>query len=449
MIKYIIAILFTGSFLIPAWSQYQNIYFKEGNLVNPGVVINPLNIDQFIVSAGKDKIYTSNDGGATWNQSDVKSTFGVNGNGVVKVDKKGQFYYFHYSNKEGEGWEKDKIGNVMVTQVSDDEGETWSDGGYYGNNLALDRNKPGTMVHAGNNDLIATWTDFDNYGSEDVKDKSNIMISYSSNRGKKWDKPFRLNFLSGDCLGSNSTTMGSSPTIGFAGQVFAVWAFNEKIYFDRSFDQGKTWLTNDIKIADQPGGWDIHIPGLAKASGLPTLISDISLLGYRGNIYVVWADQRNGEDDTDIWIIRSNSNGDRWNRPVRVNDDEAGKHQFSPAIAVDQVTGYIYVLFYDRRNFDNDSTEVYVAYSNKGGESFTNVKISEKPFDPGPESSIGNYINIAAQQGKIVAVWIQAEGAGTSMVVSAFKQEALGLPELRMPEIRKKKKKKKKKEDSD
>jgi hypothetical protein len=50
-----------------------------------------------------------------------------------------------------------------------------------------------------------------------------------------------------------------------------------------------------------------------------------------------------------------------------VNDDPAGKEQFFSWLTIDQVTGYLYCVFYDRRNYANTQTDVYIARSTNGG----------------------------------------------------------------------------------
>jgi len=68
---------------------------------------------------------------------------------------------------------------------------------------------------------------------------------------------------------------------------------------------------------------------------------------------------------------------------------------------VDPITGYIYIVFYDRRNdlHDKNETEVYLAYSKDGGENFTNLKISESPFTPQLGVFFGDYNDISAYNG--------------------------------------------------
>src|SRR5205085_7437438 len=89
-----------------------------------------------------------------------------------------------------------------------------------------------------------------------------------------------------------------------------------------------------------------------------------------------------GPGDHDVKIIKSTNGGTTWSLPIRVNDDPAGKEQFFSWMAIDQVTGYLYVVFYDRRNYTNTQTDVYLAHSTDGGVSWINERISQSPFNP-------------------------------------------------------------------
>ncbi|MCK5369533.1 MAG: exo-alpha-sialidase, partial [Cyclobacteriaceae bacterium] len=139
-------------------------------------------------------------------------------------------------------------------------------------------------------------------------------------------------------------------------------------------------------------------------------------------IYVNWSDQRNGEHDTDVWISKSTDKGSSWSDPVRVNNDVVammGRHQCYNWMAVDPITGHIYIVFYDRRDHDDLKTDVYLAISTDGGETFINEKISQKPFEPDSDIYMGDYINISAYGGFVRPVWTSLDN-GTLSILSAI-----------------------------
>ncbi|HOZ52153.1 MAG TPA: sialidase family protein, partial [Chitinophagaceae bacterium] len=234
-------------------------------------------------------------------------------------------------------------------------------------------------------------------------------------QGKTWTPPFRLSELAGDCVDDDTTVEGAVPTIGPNGELYVSWADQDGIKFDRSFDNGITWMQHDIFVTKQPVGWNYNILGIYRTNGLPITDCDRSNSKYKGSIYINWSDQLNGEDDTDIWLTVSKDSGKTWSKRKRVNDDKPGKHQFNSWMTIDQANGNIYILYYDRRNYDDENTDVYLAKSTNGGASFTNEKISEKSFDPNKSVFFGDYINISAHDNIVRPIWTRSDGKKTSV----------------------------------
>jgi hypothetical protein len=121
--------------------------------------------------------------------------------------------------------------------------------------------------------------------------------------------------------------------------------------FQKSTDGGLTWLSEERKLADHVGGWDIQIPGIYRANGFPFLMSDMSGGPHNGTLYLNWCDQRNGTDNTDVWLIKSTDAGQTWSAPIQVNQDKDSRHQFLTSMAIDQVRGDLHFVYYDRRRF--------------------------------------------------------------------------------------------------
>lgn len=187
------------------------------------------------------------------------------------------------------------------------------------------------------------------------------------------------------------------------------WCLNEKIYFDKSENGGKTWMEEDVVVADQPKGWAMNIPGVNRTNGFPVTGCDLSNGKHRGTIYINWADQKNGEDDTDIWLSKSTDGGNTWSERIRVNNDKGKAQQFLTWMSVDPITGHIYIIFYDQRDHEDGKTEVYLAHSKNGGKSFKNVKISESPFSLDKSVFFGDYNNISAYNGVVRPIWTRLE----------------------------------------
>jgi len=409
------------------WGQFKNIMLDEQAensrfICEPTIAINPRYPNNIVAGSVLDNIYFTKDGGKTWKKGKLTSPFGVYGDPAVIADPKGNFYYLHLSDPTGGkgGYDTEKLDRIVV-QKSTDGGETWSPGEYIGLNHPKDQDKEWAAADTRGN-LYVSWTQFDKYGDPDPGCHSNILFSMSKN-GKKWTEPVTISQLPGNCIDDDNTAEGAVPAVTYDGKVFVAWSNQGKIFLDRSFNGGDLWLTNDIQVAEQPGGWDINIPGHDRCNGMPVLMADNSKSQYRGSLYLVWADQKNGEDDTDIWFTRSHNFGDNWALPMRVNNDGTGKHQYLPWMAVDQETGYIFIVFYDRRNYDDNQTDVYLAYSADGGASFKNIRISENPFTPEDTKFFGDYNNISAHKGVVAPIWTRMDNGKTSIWTAIIRLE--------------------------
>jgi hypothetical protein len=256
--------------------------------------------------------------------------------------------------------------------------------------------------------IYASWSDFTKYGSHDPQDSSVIVFARSTNRGESFEPFIRISDKGGNAVDSDETMEGAVPAVGPEGQIYIAWAGPDGLYFDRSLDGGLTFGEDKV-ISDMPGGWDIDISGISRSNGLPITLADISSSANRGTIYVNWVDQRFG--DPDVFIAKSSDQGETWSDPIRVNDDPVanGRDQFFTWATVDPVTGDLWIVFHDRRNYATDSTDVYLARSTDGGQTFLNERLSDLAFYPSPMVFFGDYNGIAAYNGRVRPIWVELD----------------------------------------
>lgn len=404
---------------------HQNIKIFEGTALSglgpcePSIFINPKNPKEIVAGSVIDYVHRSIDGGKTWETNRLKSSLGVWGDPVITADHKGNFYYFHLSDPEGTHWGSNKILDRIVVQKSNDAGKTWTSGTGIGHHPPKQQDKEWATTNPINGALYTSWTEFDRYGSKDPKDKSRILFSSSSDQGASWSTPVTISQLEGTCLDDDHTVEGAVPASD--GQnIYIAWAFENKIWFDKSNDNGKTWQTKDSPILTQKSGWDFEIPGCNRVNGMPVTAVDISSSKYKGNVYINWSDQRSPED-TDIYISKSTDQGETWSMPLRVNTDNTKTHQFFSWMSVDPVTGYLYIIYYDRSAYTNKQTDVVLALSKDGGNTFHTTTISEKPFDPTGCPFFGDYTNISVYNGIIRPIWTRYEDKKLSVWTSLIK----------------------------
>jgi len=356
-----------------------NVKIASGKLglgpCEPSICINPSNPMNIVAGSILNRTHISNDGGKTWESDWLESSFGVYGDPVVRIGPKGKVYYSHLSNPAGKAYASVEFLDRIVVQTSLDAGKTFNDGTAPANDRTKDQDKQWLYIDPIDGRILMSWTEFDKYASKDKNDKSRILFSQSKDGAQTWSEPVDISDIDGDCIDDDDTTEGAVPVRDKDGNIYVAWAHGDNIYLDKSSDDGITWLPNDIKVADQFGGWTLDIPGISRCNGMPILGIDRSGSKHDGTLYINWSDQQNGADDTDIWLIKSTDGGLTWTDRIRVNDDESKKHQFFSWMDIDPVTGYIYIVFYDRRAYNSNNTDVYVAYSTDGGATFTNHKV--------------------------------------------------------------------------
>ena len=404
---FLIAFVFASNI----FPQHLNVRVDAANSNQPeevSIAINPTNPNHIAAAANINHFFRSSDGGLTWQTSFLTSSFGVWGDPSVVYDELGNLYFGHLSNPPLPGYWIDRI----VVQRSTDNGLNWNDGAGVGflspknqdkEWLGVDMHSP---LYKGN--IYMTWTEFDNYGSSSPSDSSRIRFSRSTDRGLNWSNAVTVSDRSGDCIDEDNTVEGAVPCVGPNGEVYVSWAGPLGLMFDKSTNGGANWGI-DIFVSTIPGGWDFAVPGIYRCNGLPVTACDTSQSPFRGNIYINWSDQRNGTGNTDVFLSKSTDGGSTWSATKKINDDNTTRHQFFTWMTIDQTTGVLYFVFYDRRNTSNNFTDVYVARSTDGGETFTNFKVSESSFNPSSSIFFGDYTNIAAMNKMVYPMWMRLD----------------------------------------
>ena len=94
-------------------------------------------------------------------------------------------------------------------------------------------------------------------------------------------------------------------------------------------------------------------------------------------------------------------------------------------MSIDQSDGTLYFVFYDRRNYSNLETDVYLAYSKDGGKSFLEERISKEPFIPNEKVFFGDYLNISSVNGIIMPIWPRMDQRKISLWVAPINKSQL------------------------
>ncbi|HSG67720.1 MAG TPA: T9SS type A sorting domain-containing protein [Bacteroidales bacterium] len=324
----------------------------------------------------------SHDGGLTWSESqllpDPNPDHLSQSDPVLTSDEAGNFYISSTSRQNVVNYNRE-----MLLYKSTDNGVSFSL-----HAIAV----PGS----GSQGEDKEWIFCDPVPDNSTYD--NIMIAWRS-----FGPDPRIKFAKSDVGGTNWGPsvpvgdgywgQGANLATGTNGSIYVVW-WDNGLKFDRSTDGGNSF------------GIDSYISSYGSQinTTFPFICVDYSQKASRGNVYVVWADRRNGTDD--IWFQRSANHGDTWmSQPIMVNDIEQNQ-QYWPTIQCDD-NGRIVVVFYDERE-GAGIINAYLAYSDDQGNSWTNIRLSNESFNANtPNSNVrfGDYIHVDAYAGKIIPVW--------------------------------------------
>ena len=386
----------------------------------PSIAIHPT--DQNIIAAGSilSDYYYSLDGGKSWTAKTLKSTFGVYGDPVLMFDTTGTLHYFHLSNYKHGTW-LDRI----VCQSTKNVDEDFNQGTHPQPNGKKVQDKHWTCINPKSNEIYMTWTEFDKYDSKNKEDSSRIVFSKSMDQGGTWSVPVTISSFLGDCVDGDETVEGATPAVGPNGEIYVTWSGPKGLVFQKSLDNGKTWLKDEKMIMDHVGGWDIDIPGINRSNGMPILACDLSEGENNGALYLNWVDTKNGNDNTDVWLMKSNDGGETWTDRIRVNQDSSKRHQFLTWMSIDQSSGYLYFVYYDRRNYKGKATDVYMSVSRDGGKTFTDYRISDAPFFPTKKIFFGDYLNIASVNGVIRPIYPRMDNQKITLWVALINEKYL------------------------
>ena len=370
------------------------------------------------------------DGGLSWDGSVVGAGGSNSGDPVALVGLDGAYYIGAISNSGGQQVSKstNQGGTYTVYTVSN------GGGGFLDKNHMWIDNSLSSPFEGY---LYDAWTDFG--GSAN----NNIGFSRSTNGGTTWSSQVNVS----SAVNAGSHCQGVNINSGPDGEVYVIWAIYDSWPIDenaigmaRSFDGGATFEPAYRLIDDIRGIRDSGVNKNMRNNSFPSMAVDISGGDRNGNIYIVWSNVGfpgiNNGNDVDVYLIRSEDQGETWSTPVKVNQDPSGqgrKHYF-PWITCDPENGILSVIFYDDRNVGGDDCEVYCANSFDGGETWEDFKVSDVSFTPSPipglaDGYMGDYLGINARGGWVYPAWADNRTGSVMTYVSPYQTNPLTRPE--------------------
>ena len=383
------------------------------------IAINPKNPLEIVAGSNAHWVYSSTDGGNTWSSSILPSKYGGGGDPSLIFDNEGNLY------NESLGY--DRLG---IDQLSD-QGLIFNIHSEVGLDTSTVQDKPTLATDRRErmgSATALTWTRFNHFDTRNASDTSHVMCSVTRDHGLTWSDAVRVDDVGGDCYDSSNTVEGAVPAFGPNGELYVAWSARDTIFFDKSVDGGISF-GRDKAIAVQPGGWWINERRIFRANGFPVIVCDQTSSRYNGGLYVVWGDTRRGVPDA--YFIHSTDGGDTWSNPQNLTEADTAQHLF-PALTVDPITGHIFVAYYSIHPEKSYSTDVLLARSTDGGETFTTSTVSQSSFSGG--GFLGDYISVAAYDRHVVPAWTRVAKGG-SAIWAALVLDTEGVASVMNPEM--------------
>lgn len=404
-------------------SHLTDITPKPGFFNEPAIAVNPLNPQQLVVAwqINASAAYSS-DGGQSWSiaEGTAPKDYKISGDVSIAYDAAGHALLCYIAfDKLGTAnyWAQGATRNGIFVRRSLDGGKTWETDAATVTahdstpNIPFE-DKPWIVTdfsgpHAGN--IYVGWTQFTLTGSD-------LLFSRSTDGGKSWSRPIKLNTIPGLPRDDNGALEGFHGVVGPDGTLYTIWDDRDGIMMAISHDGGARFSKDRRIIPAGPGYFGIT--GVARSNGFPQIGLDPRANGSAagnagGNLYVSWSDYTNG--DVDVFVSASADHGRTWSAPVRVNNDPLhnGADQFFQWMAVDPQSGAVNLVFYDRRQ-DNRQTTVTLARSMDGGKTFTNYSLDRDAFQAEGDF-LGDYIGITAFGNKTWAAWAHQTSEETKL----------------------------------
>ena len=334
----LLLVLYTGSLMAqqlpPAPKAHiVDVTLKAGYFNEPAIAVNPRDPQQLVAAWQVNaRAAYSHDGGETWKvtegtapknyrvSGDVSLAYDASGHAIlcyIAFDKLGSTNY----------WAQGATRNGVFIRRSLDGGQTWEPDAA---TVISHESTPGIPFedkpwivadtsgpHAGN--LYIGWTQF-------TLAASDLIFSRSTDDGKTWSQPIKLNSVPGLPRDDNGALEGFHGVVGPDGTLYTIWDDRDGIMMAVSHDGGHSFSKDRRIIPAGPGYFGIT--GVSRSNGFPQIGIDMRGGKHGGNLYVAWSDYSNG--DVDVFVSSSGDYGKSWSAPVRVNTDPIhnGKDQF-------------------------------------------------------------------------------------------------------------------------
>ena len=356
--------------------------------------------------------YVTTNGGSSWYGNDTLITpsgtpvFNFGDPGPV-IDKNGRFLISYIT-----------LGGSMGASYSTNNGLNFSSTvSFPGTGSSSDKNLSGTDDSPSSPYYGRSYTVFTEFSGSYT---NRIVMSWTSDGGVSWSSISPVSPVPS----SGHHHQGCDVRVGPNGEVYVAWtncktngqnSTEDSLGFAVSLDGGVSWASSRSNASNMNGIRAFSLFNGLRMAGFPRIDVDRSGGQRNGWIYVTTVEKNiaPATDTSDVLVHRSTDGGNSWT-VVRVNQDTPGngKFQYQSAIRVDEYGG-VNVVYYDTRNTPtNDSAEIYVSRSTDGGDTWSDILVSDHKFKPKAISGLaggyqGDYIGITSGRGLLWPYWAE------------------------------------------
>ena len=313
----------------------------------------------------------------------------------------------------------------------------------------------------------ATWT-YDNVvsGSQTNTDKQMMWVDHFAASPFKdriyvcWHNgnPAYANYRSSTGWGATPVQISSTETTGTAigcdvksngnGDAFVFWpdTGSRGIYMVKSTNGGVSW-TAPKKIATSFDSYDIGVPSFNSRRILIYTYGAAYRTATKNLVYASWTDLTGATGCTSatnepgsnaastcktrVWFARSTDGGTTWSAPYMVNNQASLNDQFNQAIAVDETTGNIAMIYYDTvSDSTRKKTDIWYQVSTNDGVSFgaaqkiTTAQTDETIAGADSGNQYGDYNSLSGYASVFFPSWTDRRSGGKEEIWTAAISEA-------------------------
>jgi len=300
---------------------------------------------------------------------------------------------------------------IQGAGYSTNNGTTWVHAQNFSGGSSFDKNLSDVDDIAGSPNFGRAYTVWTYFST------NRIYISYSTDGGVSWS----VGAVVSPVPAAGHHHQGCDVEVGPGGVVNVVWAncttngqnsTEDFLGFAKSTDGGVTWTGVTDNAVDVNGIRAANLFNGIRANGFPRIAVDHTGGARNGWIYVTLAEKTiaPATDVADVTLCRSTNGGTTWTH-TRVNQDAPanGKYQYFPDADVTP-NGTVVISYYDQRQTTSPVTEYWLSSSADGGNTWTDVAVSDHTFTPAPIPGLaggyqGDYTGITTAAGKVWPFW--------------------------------------------